>query len=301
MFKLCIKNYFKSFKHFFTPLGTMFLGLLLGISVLVPGVFAAINNLITEVKSLAEGVNFSFETFWQEIRTAVSALNWNDPETAIRTILDGQWLKDTLNQCISASTGVEFSAFTEQLRNLVDTFIAQIGALLVVFVVFFILSFIVGFCLVRFFIRRDIAKRSLWKWFLSTLVNSVLTVGTVLLVVTLYEMWKPSAIFSFILVTALSGVFALTQAYLVYAYKKVKFSQVLNFKNAGLYLLSNIPILTISLVIAAVAMWINTLMGVFVGLAILEIALCVISMNAESYVKNLADNIDAAKRLAAEA
>ncbi len=34
MIKQGIKNYFKSLKYFFTPLGTMFLGMMLGFSIL---------------------------------------------------------------------------------------------------------------------------------------------------------------------------------------------------------------------------------------------------------------------------
>ena len=86
MLKQCLLNFFKSFKHFFTPLGTMFLALLAGLSVLIPGAFAATNALVDNVKEIAEGVNLDFGTLWEQLRLTITALDWNDPVASILMI-----------------------------------------------------------------------------------------------------------------------------------------------------------------------------------------------------------------------
>ena len=57
----------------------MFLGLLAGLSVLIPGAFAATNALIDNIKEIAAGVNLDFGTLWEQLRLEITALDWNDP------------------------------------------------------------------------------------------------------------------------------------------------------------------------------------------------------------------------------
>lgn len=287
MLKNSLKNYFISFRHFFTPLGTMFLGMMLGFSVLIPGAIGALNGLIENIKLLADGVNLDFAVLWEEIRGNITALDWDDPFGVIQTMLSGEWITKVLNESLSVILGEDFNVFAEHIVNIINTFVVQIVACVFIFIAFFIIGFIAGFMLTKFFIRRNIAKRSLWKWILTGIINSFLTVGCLILCGVLYSMWQPSVFFSSLIMLVLSCIVALTEAYLVYGYKKVKFSAVLNVGNTGLYLLSNFLIFLISLVFMVIAVAINSLMGFFVGLAILEIALCVMDMNAVSFVQGL--------------
>lgn len=290
MLKQCLKNFFKSFKHFFTPLGTMFLGLLLGLSVLIPGTIAAIGQLVDGVKGLAEGVNLDFGELWEQLRVAITALNWDHPGDALQTMLSSEWINDVLTQSLSAILGSDFATFAEQIKALIDTFVTNMGALLFILIVFFVIGFIAGFMLTKFFIRRNIARRSLWKWFLSTVINAVLSVGVLVAAIALYSVWKPSVFFSVLLLLIVASIASLIESYLVYAYKKVEFTKVLNIKNTGFYLLGNVLIFVFSIIFSVIAILINVLMGAFVALAIIEIALCVITMNAESYVQGLVEN-----------
>lgn len=287
MLKQCLVNFFKSFKHFFTPLGTMFLGLLAGFSVLIPGTLAATNALVDNVKEIAAGVNLDFGTLWEQLRLAITALDWDDPFASIKTMFSAEWIDKTLTDSLTLVLGADFATFAEKVQTIIGTFTDQILACVFVFSFLFVIGFIVGFILLKFFIRRNMAKRSLWKWLLSSLLNAVLPLGLAVVIVILFGLWKPSALFTVLLSVIIMSVYSLTQAYLVYGYKKVKFSEVLNVKNAGLYLAGNLLILLISFVISILAILLNVFAGIFVGLAILGIALCVMSMNAESYVQGL--------------
>lgn len=287
MLKQCLVNFFKSFKHFFTPLGTMFLGLLAGFSVLIPGTLAATNALVDNVKEIAAGVNLDFGTLWEQLRLAITALDWDDPFASIQTMFSAEWIDKTLTDSLTLVLGADFATFAEKVQTIIGTFTDQILACVFVFSFLFVIGFIVGFILLKFFIRRNMAKRSLWKWLLSSLLNAVLPLGLAVVIVILFGLWKPSALFTVLLSVIIMSVYSLTQAYLVYGYKKVKFSEVLNVKNAGLYLAGNLLILLISFVISILAILLNVFAGIFVGLAVLGIALCVMSMNAESYVQGL--------------
>ncbi len=287
MIKQGIKNYFSCLKYFFTPLGTMFLGLLLGFSAFVPGVALACNSLIDGIKVLASNVNLDFSILWNDFFTAAKTLDWNDPVQALRTMISGDWLDKVLTESLTQILGSDFDMFAKKIKALIDSFVSQIGACVFIFACMFVLGFIAGFMLTRLFIRRRIAKRSFWKWILTSVVNAVLTTALAVLCVLLFALWKPSAFLSLLLALVLIGIFALTEAYLVYGYKKIRFTQVLNVKNIGKYLLVNTIIFLITLVFTVLAVAVNALMGIFVGLSFLEIAVCVINMNAESFVQNM--------------
>lgn len=287
MIRQGIKNYFSSLKYFFTPLGTMFLGLLLGISVFIPGTIAAFHALIEGIEELAEGVNLDLSVLWNDIFEMVKTLDWNDPVQALQTMLSSEWVDGVLTQILTEILGADFETFAEKIKVLIETFISYLGACAFIFAVMFVLGFLAGGMLTRFFVRRNIAKRSFWKWALTLAVNAVLTISLALIGFLLFTLWKPSAFLSLLISLVLTGTFALTEAYLVYGYKKVKFTEVLNVKNTGKYVLVNTIIFLITLAFTVIAVAINALMGIFVGLALLEITLCVISMNAESYVQSL--------------
>lgn len=288
MIKQGIKNYFSGLKYFFTPLGTMFLGLLLGFSVFVPGTIFACNSLISGIKELAANVNLDFSILWDDFFNAAKALDWNDPVRALQAILSGEWLNKVLTESLTQILGRDFDTFAEKIKTLIDSFVSQLVACAFVFACMFVLGFIAGFMLTRFFIRRSIARRSLWKWLLTSAVNAVLTTALALLSIVLFALWKPSAFLSLLLTLVMTGFFALTEAYLVYGYKKVGFTEVLNIKNMGKYLLVNTVIFLMTIAFTVFAVAINALMGIFVGLSLLEIAVCVINMNAESFVQNMA-------------
>lgn len=265
----------------------MFLGLLLGLSVLIPGTIVALDSLINEVKELGEGVNLDFGKLWEQLRVAITALNWDNPGDAFQIMLSSEWINEVIMESLNLILGSEFSMFSEQLQRITDTFVSSMGTLFFILIFFFIIGFIIGFILTRFFIRRNIAKRTLWKWFLSVLINAALSVGMVFGVIIFYSFWKPSAVFSALLLLIIQSVLSLIGAYYLYAYKKVKLTNVLNIKNTGFYLLGNTLILILSIIFSLIALLINGMMGAFVALAIFEILLCVMTMNAESYVQNL--------------
>lgn len=68
-----VKNYFVNLKYFFTPLGTLALGLILGLSVLIPGAKAALEILVSSVQTTLESAEIDVEHLEQSLVAAVRA------------------------------------------------------------------------------------------------------------------------------------------------------------------------------------------------------------------------------------
>ncbi len=288
MVKQGIKNYFIGLKFFFTPLGTMFLGMMIGVSILIPGIAGGISQLTDGIKELAVNVNLDFNALLGEVWTAVRALDWDDPAGAIQTMLSAAWINEQVTQALHTLLGTDFDSFSAEVVALVSRFTETVVVCFVMFIVFWVLGFIAGFFIVKFQIRKNIAKRSLWKLILASVLDSVLTAVFVVAAAFLFSLWQWSILISAVLLILLVGCIALLEAYLLYGRGKMELKSIVNLKNAGLYALTDAIIFLISIALTLLACVINPLMGLFVGLTLIEIAAIVIHMNAESYVKSLA-------------
>ena len=70
-----LKNYFVNLKYIFTPLGVLALGAIIGLSILVPGVISAVNELIDSVVELTNGVEINLSAFGNSVWSAGAALD----------------------------------------------------------------------------------------------------------------------------------------------------------------------------------------------------------------------------------
>lgn len=291
MIKQGLKNFLSSLKYVFTPLGTMFLGLVVGLGVLIAGTAQSVNELISGLKTLTDGMNIDFNAVGQNLYDAVRALDWwHEPLAALETMLSEEWLNATITDSVNTLLGTDYETFVSEIGALTETFIGGIAASAVALILFCIIGFIAGYALTRFIVRRDIAKRSLWKFVLSTVINSVLTTGVTIIFILLYSAWKPSAPLTIVFVILLDGIVALTEAYLLYGRGKTNAKSIVNLKNIGKYFLTNALIFLIAIALSVIAVAINVIAGIFVALALMEIAFIVIGMNAESYVRSVAEN-----------
>lgn len=281
-----IKNFFKSLKYFFTPLGTTALGFVIGISILIPGVAAAVDTLVASVKNILSDTSIDFNSLKDCLTSAVQALDWNEPIAAVQTMISAEWLTSTLTDCV-ASLIESSEAFTSQIGTAVVDFSGTVVSLAVIVVVFTVLGIVGGFWLTKWLIRRDIARRSVWKYLLASFIDSLLAATLVALCAWLVSLWKPSIFISTIISFLLFGFIALLEAYLVHGYGKISFGKIVNADNIAQLLATDILILLCTGAICAVAVAItNALVGAFIGIALAEIAFVVMGLNAEAYVKS---------------
>lgn len=287
MIKQGLKNFLKNLSCVFTPLGTMFLGMMIGFSVLIPGVLSAGASLVGGMKELSDNVNLDFYTLLQDVWAAVRALDWDAPLQAIKTLLSSAWWHDTLTQVLNSILGTDYESFAEQVAELVGSFISNVVHYVRVFFVCWGLGFVAGFFLVKLRIRRTAEKGTIWKILLATVLHAVLMTALVILSLVLLLKWGWSIAVSTPLIIVLVSAYCLTEAYFIYGRKKVPFKRIVNAKNTGVYALTCLMIFLIAACFVVIGCLINLLMGLFIGLAILEIAIIVINRNADLYVQSV--------------
>ena len=282
-----VKNYFVNLKYFFTPLGTLALGLILGLSVLIPGAKAALEILVSSVQTTLKSAEIDVEHLEQSLVAAVRALDWSDPFGSIATMFGEEWLTDTLNNSILPFVE-NAEIYAEELLLSIEAFTLSLVALIIIAAVLVAIGFVAGFLLIKLFIRRDIAKRSFLKFLLMTLLDALLAGGMIALCTWIYSLSPYLLIAAIVIGLVLSGGISLLEAYLVHGRKKVAFKTVVNVKNVFRLYVGDLLVLLISVAFSAlVSAAINVVAGALLGLIFVEIALIVVDLNAESYVNSL--------------
>lgn len=289
MFLRGIKNYFINLKYFFTPLGVIFLAIVIGLSVFIPGVIDSIKTLADGVSKLTSEVSVDFSALVDEIEGAIGALSWDDPIGSLATIFDSEWLNNTILAGINTLVG-DSGELAAQIIELVEVSVASIIGAAVVAIVFFVLGIVAGYFLTKILVRRSMARRTFFKYLLMSFIDSLIALALIMFSMWMSSLWKGGIFVSAVLSVLIFGLISLSEAYIAHGWRKVEYRAVVNLKNIALLLLTDIAILVISgCIIAAVGAIVNTITELLVALALIQIAFLVIGLNAEAYVKGLAD------------
>lgn len=288
MIKNGIKNYFKNLKHFFTPIGTLAAGLFIGLSILIPGTLAIISELIDKLAGIINDATFDFSELGDAISGAVRALDWSDPVASLKTVLSLEWLKGVVDECLSVISG-GLQPYAEAIGEAVGAAMAGIYFLFILLILFAIIGLVCGYFLTRFLVRRNMAKRTFKKYLLASVVDSFVTATLISVSFWLLTLWAPSIMITSIMSLIIFACTALVSAYLVHGKGKVQFKDVFNGKNLFKLLFVNAITFLISIVFLILTILItNLIAGILIGFSFVEIAFLVMSMNAESFVINLA-------------
>ncbi len=283
-----LKNYFINLKHFFTPIGTLAVGMFIGLSILIPGAFAVVVALIGRLAETAGEANVDFEAVKNYIVDAVNALDWSDPIASLKIMLTREWLTGVVNGCLDiVASGLK--PFEDAVNAAVNDAVFTITALIVTFFLLCIIGLIGGYWLTRFLVRRTMAKRTFKKFMFALFVDSFVTAALIALSAWLLTVWAPSVFITSIMSFLIFGAISLVSAYCVHGRNVVELKTVLNIVNVLKLLLVNTIIFVVSLALFILtAVLTNPIAGALIGFSFVEIAFIVMSLNAESYVLNLA-------------
>lgn len=285
MIKQGVVNFFKNLKYFFTPLGTIFLGVLFGVCFLFSGFKTQVAVAAKDIQTITEEANISVDDLKNCVVDSFSQLNWNRPLDALKKATSKEWLDGTLKVNLE-NTIENYKLYAEDIERAVKKAISGYAKYVVAFALCALLGLIGGFFLTGFLIRRNIARRNFWKMLLVTLVDSILTAGATALTLWLTMLWKPSVLVASVIGIIIYGFISLFEAYLVHGNKKLPFGQIVNIKNIFKLFVANMVIYLISMAIAGLAVALtNEFVGAFIGLPLLIVGIIVISLNAEVYVK----------------
>ena len=282
-----MKNYIKNLKFVFNPLGTIALGFVFGLSILIPVIMSSANTLVESVKSIFSNANIDLTALKESVVSAFQSLNWSEPLEAIKLMLSRDWLMQTLQ--MSLSTFVEsMDVYTVPLTAAIDTFCISVFAAFVGLIMFVILGVIGGYFLVKCFVRRNTVKRTFKKYILANIVDTLLSFLIIFVCAWLYTLWKYSIFISVFFAFIIFGAIALFEAYIIHGRKKVNSADIVNVKNIVKLFVVDMLILAITALLVMLLILITNLyVGIFVGIALVQIAFVVIGINAESYVVEL--------------
>ena len=281
-------NYLRSLKYFFTPIGTLAIGIVLGFSQLLSGAVKAISELAQRLTEIAQAASIDLMPIQNRLTDAIGTLDWNDPTSALQTAFTTEWLSETWNAGVNSYEGLTDSVRVE-IGEAVDQCAAQLTGSMYLFVLLAWLGLAAGYFITRWQIRRDLARRSFWKLLMVSAVNALLGATVVAFCTRMLAISGANAVLSLLISLVLWGFISLFEAYLVHGFRKVNIRKTVNFKTVGLLLLTNLLILSIAVGIATLISWItNRIVGIFVGISTVEIAYIVSNLNAEAFIKELA-------------
>ena len=154
-----VRNYLRGLKYAFVPLGTLFLGLILGFSVFLP-------RAAGEVKEFADGAAkvtgegaVRYEELLDSLAARVLELDWDNPLAACAAMLDEGWINGTLEECVEPFVE-EYDRYAESIKGLALDAADGIAAAAAAVGIFAALGIAGGFFLTKWFLRRELAPRS---------------------------------------------------------------------------------------------------------------------------------------------
>ena len=289
MIKLGLKNYFKSFRFFFVPLGALSLGIVAGLSIAIPMIWAAIKAFVSGVAELMGQLTWDWGAVKDVLIAELESFNWADLDGVAQQVTGDGYLGDLLIRCAEAALG-DTSSIQASFEELVSKTVGTISLALIFAVVLSVIGALVGYFVTSSQIRNAVAKRSFWRGLLASLADAVIKVTLLVFAVWLIGKLQKYAILAFLLVVILYGAISFFEAYLVHGIKKVPFSEVMNLKNFfALTLLTLIEFVIAALMVAFVYKIGNQVIGAYVAYSIFVITIICVQLNAEAYVKSLAD------------
>ena len=293
MIKRGFINFFKGLKYYLTPFGATLLFIVIGLCIAVPSVIASINHLLNTIKDLLGGVEYSSKVAIQTFVGNIMSLEWKtDFAGSLAKMSDQEYLTSMVNEIIKATFGGDVDAAKEAVQTCVKDIMAQVVLLLV----FTILGIIAGFAVTRMQLRNEVAStgKNPFRFFLRVLLDAIVFAGAVALTIWISSIWKSKAIWA-IVVGALIvyALITLIKAYIVFGSKRVKFGKVVNPIQVVMLYVADIFIMGIAIGLTVLLYYVfNPFMAIFLCIPLLMIAVIVMDVNAESYVKELAEKAE---------
>lgn len=278
-----IRNFLKGLKYVFVPMGVLFFGLVLGLSVSLPRMAAILKDFAAQMQRIFGESTLSGSEMMQSLWMRVSELDWSNPLQAVLQVLNRSWLNETLEQCVKPFAE-DYDAYAAEAEQLIRAAAEGIVRQAVVVAVFAALGLACGLFLTQWLVRREIARRG-WRNLLPGMLFDAVFATLLLMVCTRVSV-KPGWGFAAALAALLLfGAVSLLEAYLLHGRKVLPFRSVVTVKNCCKLLVSNAAVYVLSAAIVAVAGFVlNEVAGLCIALPLFGVAFFVIGMNAESYV-----------------
>ncbi|MBR0439624.1 MAG: hypothetical protein IJK27_02535 [Bacilli bacterium] len=296
LFKTGLKNYFKSMKHYFVPLGIFALFVIFSLTTAIPMMVNAVKVLFNECGKIVSKGQFDWLEIFSELSDQVAAVDWSDFNKGVATVSSRTWLYDTLTKVLS--TVFKEEDIVKTFGDLIQNCIGTIYAAFAIIIAFFFIGIFVGFFVIKILVRKTVTRKNILKVILFSLVDAIIVTGLLVIFSLFNRLPTWANILLSIIFFLMVGFFTLFEAYLFYGLKKIKLKEVVNFKDLVLLYVTDLVILVIGVLICVALFFIfNLIFALFVILPIAEITISILGVNAEGYVVRKVEEKQEVKQL----
>ena len=277
-----LKNFAKSIKYYFTPLGMLAIFTTLALTIALTGITNSVKVLFNELAQTVGSTSIDWAGAGNSIWKSITSLNWD-----VAKLVSYEWITTTLNDALVA-TGLSEAA--QQAATSVTTCAGKIIGFVIVGLVLFVLGIVLGYIVLYFQVRSNLMKTKWWKTILYGLFDILIQIGLIVLAIVLIRLWLPFIFIFLLLGFILTEMISVIQAYVLHGIKKIKFKEIFTPKVIGLSALSDAIIFISGLAtIILLAFIFQPVVGIVIGLPLIEISIICSRFSAESYVVDKLD------------
>lgn len=274
----CLKNYLKGLGYYFTPLGVITLCLLIAISIAVPHMIQVVKDAFDAVSKELGGVTYDWDAAKEFVMGQIFANDWSQAGT----FLSPEWFKNVLQEAMKVTFHTE--ELIPAIQNIILNAIMEIQMDLIMIAVSFFIGFILGFIILRVQMRKRITEAGFIRVFLVSLFDAFIVGGLALLIYFIQEKSQAGGIVMIIIGTVIVLLGSIIEAYLFYGIKRAKLKQVFSPKSFLFLLIGDILVIGITIGVGFLCHLANMVIFITIFFPFVEIALCVLTINAEGMV-----------------
>lgn len=283
-----VLRFLRSLKYYFIPAGALLVGIVFGLSLVLPGVANILSDTVGGLSALLSESVVSNEQLLQALSARVAQLDWNDPLHALSCLLSEKWLTETMEECVRPFVE-DYDAYAARLGELAQEAADGLWLLVVGFLSWTAVGLAAGFVVLGRLVNENATGCGTLRHLFSVIVKGVL--GTAMLFACTA---LASLVFAGGAVLLLAELFALTaasllSAFFVYGKGKLRLKEVLNLKNCLCLLAGDACIFAVCAALVSLV-WAATspLAALVLALPLLEIGFFAADANAEGYVRECA-------------
>ncbi len=166
------------------------------------------------------------------------------------------------------------------------------------FIAIQIAGLLVGFILMMVMMRSDVERRNIFKVLLNAFVDAIILAIFIAIVVLLSSVAEWGGIIAAVLFLPLYSIMTLFGSYVNHGMKAVEFKKAVSFRNMfKLAICDFIIILMIVGLAALIGLIFNAIIGLTLLVSLVMVGVCVISLNADSFVVALVENAKVDKKI----
>lgn len=288
MIKNSFRNFFKNLAYIFVPMGIFYFGALLTIFYFsrnfLINVTDAGNELITYINANASTSEIAIKDF---IDYAINQINWNNNiYEVIKEIINKNWINNTINGFLN-TLNVSGSGLTNEINSIINVFSVSVKNALYISIsslgIFIFLSTI----LTRYILSKETINQTFKEKILGYIIKPIVSLIMITLILFINSLIGGYALIVLLIYLILDAYFSLFTSWFIYKNKGLKLKEVMNIKNTSKSLISTFLIIVFTILIALIFAYINLNVGILITIPLVIYSLNIISINSESYVKNL--------------